>query len=35
MIEHDLIGHERLGTHYFDSSSGAKAARAGPMSAES
>jgi hypothetical protein len=28
------IEHERLGTHYFDSSSGAKAARAGPMSAE-
>jgi hypothetical protein len=32
--ERAAIEHERLGTHYFDSSSGAKAARAGPMSAE-
>jgi hypothetical protein len=33
--ERAVFEHERLGTHYFDSSSGAKAARAGLMSAES
>jgi hypothetical protein len=38
-VEHFLTGqsaieHEWLGTHYFDSSSGAKAARAGSNDAE-